>query len=105
MSADQAAFGPGGSKSRASTFSATGGPCRESVVRTNRRGALARTPCSRISLATVSSEQARPRAFSPAVIRGLPYRPLTSAWIASSAATTAARRRSAAGGGRAAQAW
>ena len=62
-------------------------------------------PCSRISRATVFSEQACPRAFSSAVIRGLPYRPLTSAWITSIAATSSARRRSPADGARAAQAW
>ena len=72
MSADQARSGPAGSKSRASTFSATGRPCRESVVRTSRRGALARTPWAFMSRATVFSEQACPRAFNSAAIRGLP---------------------------------
>ena len=42
-------------------------------------GPFARMPCSRMTLATVFSEQAWPRAFSSAAIRGLPYRPLTSA--------------------------
>ena len=105
MSADQAAFGSDGSNSRSSTLSATGSPCRESVVRTNRRGALARMPCSRISLATVFSGQACPRAFSSAVIRGLPYRPFTSAWMTLIAAASSPRRSSPADGARAAQAW
>ena len=35
-----------------------------------------------MNLTTVSSEQAWPRAFSSAVVRGLPYRPRTSAWAA-----------------------
>ena len=72
MSADQAMFGPGGAKSRPRTFSATGRECRESVVRTNRRAALARMPCVFIRCATVFSVQSRPRAFNSAVIRGLP---------------------------------
>ena len=38
------------------------------------------TAVARMTLATVFSEQAWPRAFSSAVIRGLPYRPRISAW-------------------------
>ena len=72
MSADQARFGPGGAKPRSRTFAATDNPCRESVVRTNDRGALARMPCVFIRCATVFSVQSRPRAFNSAVIRGLP---------------------------------
>lgn len=104
MSAAQAAFGPAGAKSRSGTLSATGSPCRESVVRTDRRGAWARMPCARISLGTVFSEHSWPRAFGSAVIRGLPYRPLTSAWIARIAATRSPRVSSAGAGDRAAQA-
>ena len=74
-------------------------------MRTNRRGAVARMPYPRMSFATVFSEEACPRAFNSAVIRGLPYRPLTSAWITPIAATSFSRRRSAADGGRAARAW
>ena len=72
MSADQASFGPDGSNCRSSRFSATGRSWLESVVRTNRRGVFARIPCSRMSLATVFSEQSCPRAFNSAVMRGLP---------------------------------
>lgn len=50
-------------------------------MRTRRRAALARKPCSRMTRATVFSEHLRPRAFNSAVMRGLPYRPRTSAWI------------------------
>jgi hypothetical protein len=68
MSADQARFGPGGAKSRSRTLAATGRPCRESVVRTNERGALARMPSSFMSAATAFSEQSCPRAFSSAIL-------------------------------------
>ena len=58
----------------------------------------------RMSLATVFSEHSYPRAFNSAAIRGLPYRPLTSAWITPIAATNSPRRRSALDGARVAQA-
>jgi hypothetical protein len=79
MSADHAAFGFDGSKSRFSRFAATGSRWFESVVRTNRLGDRARIPCSRMSFATVFSEHSCPRAFNSAAIRGLPYRCFTSA--------------------------
>jgi hypothetical protein len=104
MSAHHDSFGPGGSKSRARRFSATGCRWFESVVRTNRRGAFARIPCPRMSLATVFSERSCPRAFNSAAVRGLPYRPLTSAWISSIASTSSRRRCSVGLSGRAAQA-
>ena len=72
---------------------------------THRFAALARIPLSLMSLATVFSAQACPRAFSSAAIRGLPYRPFTSSWICRIAATRRSRRSSAAEAGRAAQAW
>lgn len=55
-----------------SWVAATGNRWLESVVRTNRLGALARIPCSRMSSATVFSEHSCPRAFNSAVMRGLP---------------------------------
>jgi hypothetical protein len=72
MSAHHDAFGPEGSKSRSRTFGATGRRWLESVVRTNRRGIRALTPWALMSLATVFSEHAWPRAFNSAAIRGLP---------------------------------
>jgi hypothetical protein len=54
-SAPQAAFGPGGSKSRPRTFSATGRPCRASVVRANRLAVFARIPWVKSKVATVFS--------------------------------------------------
>ena len=48
-----------------------------------------------MSRATVFSEHACPRAFNSAVMRGLPYRSLTSAWTSRIAATSSRRRRSA----------
>jgi hypothetical protein len=48
-------------------------------------------PYSRITPATVFSEQACPRALSSAVIRGLPYRPRTSAWTSAIARANASR--------------
>src|SRR5437773_10509097 len=80
MSADQDSFGPDGSKSRARRLSATGRWWFESVVRTNRRGAFARIPYSRISRATVFSEHGvaagvqlggHPRAAVPAADLGM----------------------------------
>jgi hypothetical protein len=104
MSADHASFGPGGSTSRPSKFPATGRRWLESVVRTDRRGALALIPWARMSLAAVFPEQACPRAFHSGVIRGLPYRPRTSAWTSSMAPTSSGRRCSVGRSGRAAQA-
>ena len=57
-----------------------------------------------MSLATVSSEQAWPRASSAAATRGLPYRPRTSAWTSPMRAASPARRVAAALGDRLARA-
>jgi hypothetical protein len=57
-----------------------------------------------MSFATVFSEQAWPRAFSSAVIRGLPYRCFTSAWASSIAPPSSCRHRSVGLSGREAQA-
>jgi hypothetical protein len=57
-----------------------------------------------MSSATVFSEHAYPQAFSSAAMRGLPYRPLTWAWISSIASTSSARHTSVGLSGRAAQA-
>ena len=63
-------------------------------MRTNRRGAFARIPCSRTSSAPVFSDHSCPRAFSSAVMRGLPYRPFTSAGISSLAPARSRRHAS-----------
>jgi hypothetical protein len=73
-------------------------------VRTNRLGARALIPWALMSRATVFSEHSCPRAFNSAVIRGLPYRCLTSAWTSSMAPTSSRRHRSVALSGRDAQA-
>ena len=75
----RARFGFDAANGRPNTFSETGGRCAESVVRTNRRGDLARTPVALITWATVFTQTETPRAFHSAVIRGLPYRCLASA--------------------------
>ena len=56
ISAGQAVSGPAGSNPLARTFPATGSPCRESVVRIDRRKVFARMPESRITFATALSE-------------------------------------------------
>ena len=99
-SAHHDSFGPAGVKSRPSTFGATGMWCRESVVRTVRRDVLARMPPARMTLATVLTQHATPRALSSAWTRGLPYRAFTSAWTSPTRASRSARRAAAALGGR-----
>ena len=96
----QATSGAAGAKSRASAFPATGGPCRESVVRTNRLADSARIPLDRMSFATAFTRQATPRAFNSACTRGLLYRAWTSACISPIRATNSARRVAAAPTGR-----
>jgi len=92
MSAAHATFGPDGVKSRFSTLVATGGSCRESVVRTNRFAVRPRIPCVFISVATTFSESSKPRWFNSAVMRGLPSQWRTSARMSVMAATNSCRR-------------
>ena len=54
------------------TFSATGSEWFESVVRRNFRLVLAEIPASRMTLATVFTQQSCPRATNSAWMRGLP---------------------------------
>ena len=61
-------------------------------------------PWAFISFATVFSEHSYPRAFSSAVMRGLPYRCRTSAWTSSMAPTNSCRHCLVGLSGRAAQA-
>ena len=81
----RATSGAAGAKSRASTVPATGRPCRESVVRTNRLADSARIPFARISFATAFTPQAAPRAFSSACTS--PIRATDSARRAAAAPT------------------
>jgi hypothetical protein len=92
--------GPAATKSRPSTFGATGGWCRESAVRTARRHVFARMPAARITCATVFTRPANPRAVNSACTRGRPYRPVASAWTSPIRAAGSARRAAAALGGR-----
>ena len=67
------ASGASVAKSRASTFSATGYPWPESVVRTRkRRRVTERIPAWRMYLATVLTQTPTPEALSSACTRGLP---------------------------------
>src|SRR5438874_797861 len=72
MSATHDSLGAAGSNCRLRRFSATGRSWLESVVWRNLRAVLAAISLSRISLATMLTQQACPRATSSAWMRGLP---------------------------------
>lgn len=76
-------------KRRCTKSGATGRLWRLSVVTTNLRLVLALMPCCCMSLRTRSLPTRMPRASSSLCIRGQPYSPLTSAWMARMCASRA----------------
>ena len=61
---------------------------------------MAAIPASRMTRATMFTQHVVPRATNSAWIRGLPYRPFTSAWIAATCPASSSRRTAAALGSR-----
>ncbi len=81
--------GASGLKRRCTRSGATGRLWRLSVVTTNLRFVLALMPCCCMSLRTRSLPTRMPRATSSLCMRGQPYLPLTSAWMARMCASRA----------------